>query len=113
MAGSYRESGSIGYYTSSNFSMFAYILTLDQINQPYYIEITYPDDAFRDFCIAVREDDHQFPQGFIVYPATSGVDAGGEFALTYRMLTTSIVHWAHQTDPRIILYVAESPGKVN
>lgn len=101
--GAYRESGGTGWLKHMNATdpeWFAYTLTVPEIQVPYIIEVDYPDDALRTFCIAVREG---VPGA---YPSAGGVDSGGEWELSNRMLTHSLIYWPRSTDLRLVLMPA-------
>lgn len=78
-------------------SWFAYELKRVVPQQPYMVEVDYPDDAPRTFAIALRESAH------IGYPVAGGVDSGGEFALTNRMQTQSLIYWPRSAGTRVTL----------
>ncbi|HWI15679.1 MAG TPA: family 10 glycosylhydrolase, partial [Burkholderiales bacterium] len=107
--GAYRESDDRGWldYLHSRVklgepSWFAYVLKGVAKQQPYLVEVDYPDDADRTFAISLRESDP------LSYPVTGGVDSGGEFALTQRMQTQSLVFWPRASDPRIAFITARN-----
>lgn len=103
--GRYRESGAIGWLqnqTATDPSWFAYTTTVAAAQQPYVLEVDYPDDALRTFCVAIRE------RAVASYPVVSGVDSGGEFSLSRGMLTHSVVFWPQGTDLRIVLITPQT-----
>ncbi|MGE5526761.1 MAG: family 10 glycosylhydrolase [Rhodospirillaceae bacterium] len=107
--GAYRESDDRGWldFLHSRVKMgepswFAYVLKGVAKQQPYLVEIDYPDDAERIFAISLRESDP------LSYPVTGGVDSGGEFALTQRFQTQSLVFWPRAADPRIVFITARN-----
>jgi uncharacterized lipoprotein YddW (UPF0748 family) len=107
--GPYRESDDRGWldYLHSRVklgepSWFAYVLKGVAKQQPYLVEIDYPDDADRTFAISLRESDP------LSYPVTGGVDSGGEFPLTQRMQTQTLMFWPRATDPRIVFMTARN-----
>lgn len=109
--GAYRESDDHDWFRyqrsggkSSPPSWFAYALKGLAAQQPHLIEVDYPDDADRTFAIAVRESDP------LAYPVAGGVDSGGEFSLSQRMQTQSLLFWPRSTDARIVFLNAQ-PGK--
>ncbi|MFZ2655142.1 MAG: family 10 glycosylhydrolase [Victivallales bacterium] len=98
--GAYRESGNVGYQDHQNStdpSWFAYRFEVDEPQKQYVLEVDYPDDALRTYCIAVREG---VPGA---YPTAGGVDSGGEFALSNRMHTQTIFFWARSKDLRTLV----------
>ncbi|MFZ2657017.1 MAG: hypothetical protein WAX69_18940 [Victivallales bacterium] len=103
--GSYRESGAVGWIQNQNAtdcSWFAYKMTVPEAQQPYILEVDYPDDAFRTFCVAIKES------AVASYPIVGGVDCGGEFSLSNSMLTHSIVFWPLTADLRILLITPQT-----
>ena len=102
-AGAYRESGDVGYLFSQHHkcesSWFAYRLAVPETQKPYVIETDYPDDAFRTFCISIRE---ALPPDS-TYPVTSGVDTGECYRLTRTMQTDTMLFWPRTTDIRVVL----------
>lgn len=109
--GSYRESGNVSWFgyqaldarqqaTASGPSWFAYKLNVKHIQQPYIVEIDYPDDATRTYAIALREKNP------LSYPVSSGIDSGGEFSLTNRLVTYSLIYWPRATETRIVFLPA-------
>ncbi|OGV73952.1 MAG: hypothetical protein A3K19_22945 [Lentisphaerae bacterium RIFOXYB12_FULL_65_16] len=98
--GAYRESGATGWYghmNSTEPSWFAYTVRVEELGRPCVIEVDYPDDALRTFCIAVRG---AAPGA---YPTAGGVDSGGEFSLTHRLHTHTLLHWPRGNDLRVLL----------
>ena len=107
--GAYRESDDNGWldYLHARLkpgepSWFAYVLKGVVKQQPYMVEIDYPDDEERTFAISLRESDP------LSYPVTGGVDSGGEFALTQRMQTQTLLFWPRSNDPRIVFLPARN-----
>ncbi|HEY3377272.1 MAG TPA: hypothetical protein VGL77_07225, partial [Armatimonadota bacterium] len=103
--GKYRESGDVGWLQNMNStapSWFAYKVTVPQPQQPYLVEIDYPDDAQRTFCLAVRDSSPG------AYPTAGGVDSGGEFTLSNKMLTHTVLHWTQGTDLRVLMITART-----
>ncbi|MDR3708078.1 MAG: family 10 glycosylhydrolase [Capsulimonadaceae bacterium] len=101
VAGTYRESGLLGYRdhedaTTPNW--FAYTLNIDEVQKPYMIEVDYPDDALRNFAIALRESEPG------AYTFTGGVDCGGEFSLSYKLQTETLMFWPRSPKTRIVLF---------
>ncbi|MFA6291717.1 MAG: hypothetical protein WC637_08045, partial [Victivallales bacterium] len=97
--GAYRESGDVSWYghmNSTDPSWFAYNFTVPEEGKPYLIEIDYPDDALRVFCLSVREAKASS------YPTTGGVDSGGEFSLSNKMQTHSILFWPRSRELRLL-----------
>jgi cephalosporin-C deacetylase-like acetyl esterase len=105
-AGSYRETGAVGYLGHMNASeptWFAYTVKVPEAQRLYRIEVDYPDDAIRSYVIAVREGSRASVNA---YPTAGGVDSGGEFALSGRMHTHTLLHWARTTDLRVLVIPA-------
>ncbi len=101
--GSYRESGDKGYLAHMNSTdptWFAYKVEVPGKQKLYQIEVDYPDDALRTYVIAIREASPD------AYPTAGGVDSGGEFSLSGKMLTHTILHWARSTDLRVLIIPA-------
>jgi hypothetical protein len=98
--GSYRETGSWGYRSYQNPSnpcWFAYKFTVPAPQQPYLLEIDYPDDAARTSLFAIRES------GALAYPICSGPDTGGPYQTTYQLQTHTILFWPRTTDLRFLV----------
>jgi hypothetical protein len=111
--GSYRESGDVGWTRYQRLSelarkivpepsWFAYKLNNVIRQQPYLIEVDYPDDAVRTFAIALREADP------LAYPVAGGVDSGDEFSLSNRMLTHTLLYWPRAQETRIVFLTAHN-----
>jgi hypothetical protein len=110
--GDYRESGDAGltrYQRAPQVarkllpepSWFAYTLDGLAPQQRHRIEIDYPDDALRTFAIALREARP------LQYPVTIGVDSGGEYSLSARTRTQSMVVWPRGgVSPRLTFVTA-------
>ncbi len=107
-AGQYLESGTTGFTLYQRApaalrammpepSWFAYSLTGLTPQQPHEVEIEYPDDAERTVAIALRED------APLAYPVSSGFDTGGEFSLTDRMQSHSLLFWPRTASVRAVL----------
>lgn len=97
--GAYRESGLLGYRDhedSATPNWFAYTLGIGDPQQPYMIEVDYPDDALRNFVICLRESD---PGS---YPLAGGVDCGGEYSLSNSMQTQTLLFTPRAAKPRIV-----------
>ncbi len=104
--GDYRESGSNGFlraqHQGRDCGWFAYPLKVPEPQVPYLLEVDYPDDAFRTYCIAVRE---AVPGA---YHIAGGVDSGECFSLTRKMQTHTILFWPLSTDLRVLLVTAHN-----
>lgn len=104
--GRYRESDRYGWETRQHGGMtpgpswFAYAIRNLQPQTAHLVEIDYPDDAERTFAIALRE-----PRP-LAYPVAGGVDSGGEFALTHRMQTHTLLFWPRGDEARVVLLPA-------
>ena len=110
--GSYRESGSNGWLAYQSLgvrqrasapepSWFAYKLAVKDVQQLYMVEVDYPDDATRTYAIALRESDP------LTYPVAAGVDSGGEFSITNKMHTLTLLFWPRATQTRIVFAPAK------
>lgn len=96
--GAYRESGARGQAEQGlDADWFAYTLSLPSVQDPYLVEIDYPDDDERTFTYAVIEKD--LPGGRAL---THGVASGGIYPLTQQMQTTEILFYPRQRDPRLL-----------
>lgn len=107
--GAYRESGDRGWLDYQNnpiklteASWFAYILNGIEKQQPHLVEIDYPDDAERTFAIALRES------APLSYPVAGGVSSGGEFLLSDRMQTHSLIYWPRAEGTRLVFLPARN-----
>jgi hypothetical protein len=112
--GSYRESGETGWIKyqflklrdpktiSPEASWFAYKLDVTAVQQPYLIEVDYPDDELRTFAIALREINP------LSYPIAGGIDSGGEFTLSNKMLTYSVIYWPRAAHTRLVFINART-----
>jgi hypothetical protein len=103
--GSYRESDSNGWVRrqhggSPGPSWFAYALRDLEPQKPYIVEVDYPDDAERTFAIALREARP------LSYPVAGGIDSGGEFRLTNRMQTHTLLFWPRSKETRVVFLPA-------
>jgi hypothetical protein len=101
--GSYRESGKNGYFQKRFFDRhpeqtdyFAYSLNLPAIQEPYLVEVDYPDDAERTFTISLVEKDVN------PYSLDSGIKTGGSYAPTGQTQTHQMFFYPRQTDPRLL-----------
>lgn len=94
--GAYRESGPKGRVEDlEQADWFAYKLNLPEIQQPYLVEVDYPDDDQRAFLISLVEE------AINPYAPTLGVASGGEFSLSRQMQTHQLVFYPRQKDPRL------------
>jgi hypothetical protein len=101
--GSYRESGDQGYLQNRDDpSFFAYALDVPEIQRPYLIEVDYPDNALRTYCIGLEEAEN------MNYPPVGGVDSGGEYSLSHRMQTQSFLHWPRTKAQRVLFFNAQN-----
>lgn len=97
--GGYRESGDKGWlqhHNSTDPGWFAYKLEIPSVQKHYMIEYDYPDDAKRTFVAAIRESNP------LAYPVAGGVDSGGEFSLSNKILTQTLFLWPRSTDVRFV-----------
>lgn len=105
--GSYRESGDVGWVKyellkepfrefAPKPSWFAYKLKVAMVQKPYLIEVDYPDDKERTFAIALRENKP------LSYPVASGIDSGGEFSLSNKILSHFIIFWPRARETRLV-----------
>lgn len=103
-AGRYRESGDQGFlraqHQKKDCSWFAYAFRVPEQQVPYMLEVDYPDDAFRTFCMAIREG---VPG---TYPVTAGVDSGECYSLSGKMQTQAILFWPKSKDLRAVFVTA-------
>ncbi|MCY3020977.1 MAG: hypothetical protein NTW87_18325 [Planctomycetota bacterium] len=103
-AGKYRESGDAGFLAAQHHNRepgwFAYKLAVPEAQKPYVLETDCPDDAFRTFCIAIREASPE------AYPVAGGLDTGACFALSRKMQTHAILFWPRTTDLRVVFVTA-------
>ncbi|MFN0040744.1 MAG: hypothetical protein ACKVP2_14630 [Burkholderiales bacterium] len=76
-------------------SWFAYRLQNVIAQQPYLVEVDYPDDKLRTFAIALREG------APLSYPVAGGVDSGGEFSLSSGVHTESLLYWPRAPGTRV------------
>lgn len=106
--GRYRESGDSGFTRYQRAppaarvamrepSWFAYVLRNIAPQEPHVVEIDYPDDALRTMVFALRES------APLAYPVSAGVDSGGEFPLTRRTQTHSLLYWPRAADTRLVV----------
>ncbi|MEI8197911.1 MAG: family 10 glycosylhydrolase, partial [Phycisphaerae bacterium] len=70
--------------------------------QTYMIEVDYPDDSLRTFCIGLME------RKMMDYPPAGGVDSGGEFSLSHKMQTQRFFHWPRGTEQRVLFFNAQN-----
>ncbi|MFN0316755.1 MAG: family 10 glycosylhydrolase [Burkholderiales bacterium] len=114
-ANAYRQSGSDGWlrFQSAHPSLrkllpapswFAYKLPGLVAQNPYWVEVDYPDDAQRTFAIALREGNP------LSYPIAGGVDSGGEFALSNATQTQGLLFWPRGEEVRLALLNAHDGG---
>jgi hypothetical protein len=107
-AGRYRESGSTGFTKYQRApdalrralaepSWFAYALQGLVPQQPYEVVIDYPDDAVRTMTFAVRED------APAVYPVSTGVNSGAEYALSGGMQSLTLRFWPRGKAARLLV----------
>ncbi len=105
-AGAYRESGAAGFlraqHNKQECGWFAYRLSVPDPQTPYLLETDYPDDAFRTFCIAVREASPD------AYPVAGGVDSGECYSLTRTMQTHTLLFWPRTRDLRALFVTAHN-----
>ena len=105
-AGRYRESGEVGFLFAQHHDQdcgwFAYPFSVPAIQEPYLLETDCPDDAFRTFCIAIREASTD------AYPIAGGLDTGGCYACSNRMQTHSILFWPKTRDLRVVFVTAHN-----
>jgi hypothetical protein len=106
--GSYRESAQGDWFRyqsipasvrqlASSPGWFAYRLNVADIQQPYYVEVLYPDDTDRSFVVALRERDS------LSLSVAAGIDSGREFSLSNEMAIFRLVYWPRSTSTRIVL----------
>jgi hypothetical protein len=104
--GKYRESGDIGFLAAQHqgrdSGWFAYKFAVPEAGKPYIVETDSPDDAFRTFCVAIREA----VTG--AYPVAGGMDTGDCYSLSNKMQTQSILIWPKTTDLRVVFMTAHT-----
>ena len=114
--GEYRESGDADWEKYQQLtpalrllfpepSWFAYKLKVGKKQQPYMVEVDYPDDRLRTFAIVLREGSP------LTYPVAGGVDSGGEFLLSNSMATHTLVFWPRDVDTRIVFMNARQGSR--
>lgn len=81
-------------------SWFAYKLDVHISQRPYIVEVDYPDDATRTYAVVLRESNP------LNYPVSAGIDSGGEFSLTHKTLTFSMIYWPRSSGTRIVFMPA-------
>lgn len=96
----YQQARSKSTPVPSQPAWFAY--TLDRLvpQQPYRIEIDYPDDRRRTFAIALRES------APLAYPVTIGITSGGEYSTSHSMATQAMTVWPRGKAPRLLFVTA-------
>jgi Glycosyl hydrolase-like 10 len=103
----YRESGPTGFTRYQRApsdsirkllpepSWFAYRLHNVVAQRPYLVEVDHPDDRLRTFAIALRES------APLSYPVAGGVDSGGEFPVSGKLHTESLIYWPRAPSTRV------------
>jgi hypothetical protein len=115
-AGRYREGGdgtdpNLPYpaggsaYRKYN-SGFAYAVDVPEAQQPYLMEVTYPDDDRRTVNVFVAEKvgDNEFPSQLY-----TGYETGDWYELSNKMQTEQLVFWARSTTVRAAI-LSKNPG---
>ena len=98
-SGAYRESGDRGREQGTAAAdWFAYTLNLPTIQEPYLLEIEYPDDDERTVPIVLVEQEYGPPE-----PAL-GYFSGGIYPLSNQMLTQEFYFFPRVRDPRLLFY---------
>ena len=95
--GSYRESGDQGREKGfDNADWFAYTLNLPSIQEPYMLEIEYPDDDRRTTPIVLVEANYGSPEPAI------GYFTGGPYPLSNKMQTLEFYFFPRAKNPRLL-----------
>ena len=96
--GSYRESGETGREKGTHIaSWFAYVLDLPTVQEPYLLEIEYPDDDSRTTAI-VLVDRFGSPQ------PGQGYFSGGVYTLSEKILVQDFYFTPRDSDTRLMFY---------
>lgn len=104
--GSYRESGDRGYLQSpKDYNFFTYRLNVPKPQSAYLVEVDYPDDDYRTFCIAMME------RSMMDYPPVGGVDSGGAYSLTHQMQSQSFIYYPRGTEVVVSLVNTQNGRK--
>ncbi len=104
----YRESGDRGWIPFQRLpeavralapepGWFAYRLKPLRPQQPYLVEVEFPDDAERSFAVALRESET------LAYPLSSGADTGREYGLSNGLQRLRLWFWPRTPNPRIVV----------
>lgn len=105
--GSYLESDDKGKQDDlQNASYLAYKLNLPTIQEPYLLEIDYPDDDERGFTVSVVEKD------LCPYSLDAGVLSGGAYPLSNRIETLQIFFYPRQKDPRLFFFNSRTHQRI-
>lgn len=79
---------------------FAYRLPGATPGAAHVLEVDYPDDAVRTMAIVIRE------RAAGLADVAGGVDTGGEFTTSGRMLTHAMLFWPKEAEPRVTILSA-------
>lgn len=96
--GAYRESGTkgrIGFKLAADW--FAYTLKLPSVQEPYLVEIEYPDDDERVALIALID---RYPNP---YAPTLGYASGGVYSLSGETLREDFYFYPREKDTRLLI----------
>lgn len=88
--GSYRESSGTASNLTWGADGFSYKFTLPDINHRYMLEVVYPDDTFRSCAFWLNDQEGRSKKGGDADQGavlTGGVETGGQYRNTNRMLT--------------------------
>jgi hypothetical protein len=96
--GAYRESGDKGVFAvAMDAGSFTYTLDLPAIQEPYVVEVEYPDDDERTFTIGLIERAANLGRA-----PTVGVASGGIYSLSNQLQPHVLYFFPRQKDPRLI-----------
>jgi hypothetical protein len=118
-AGTYRESsdnlgdnapdyvniGGIGKMLSA----FSYATDVPDLQVPYLLEVTYPDDDRRTANIGILENDQRPGRMYPYSDPGSGYETGDWYPLSNQMLTQKVIFWARAKEIRVAL-ISPNPG---
>ena len=97
-AGTFRESSRSSGWDKNPPEWFAYKFAVPEPEALYKFEFVYPDDSARASHFAVRQD-----QKHTGYAKVLGVNTGGEFRNSGRMLTGVLYTWIYGEGGRIVI----------
>ncbi len=113
--GRYREGGDVGYLQNMNAekpSWFAYTTSIPRLGNPYIVEIDYPNDSYRTTIAQIRQGPPEIGGNPThAYVMGVGADTGGEFTLSHRLETLSVLVWPTSRDWRINLITPQNGSR--